>query len=75
MGGLTLYVHLFPLILQVSSLASSPKTAIVFLTQIAFKSVSYVFLPGNPWLKKTVASDFMSAFPHKVLNSGPWLPL
>lgn len=75
MGGLTLYVHLFPLILQVSSLASSPKTALVFLTQIAFKSVSCVFLPGTPWLKKTVASDFMSPFPLKVLNSGPWLPL
>jgi len=73
-GGLTLYVHLFPLVLQVSSLASSPKTAIVFLTQIAFKSVSCVFLPVTLWLKKNVASDFMSLFPHKVLNSGPWLP-
>lgn len=44
MGGLVLYVHLFPLLLQISSLASSPpKIAIVSLIQIAFNSEFHVY--------------------------------
>lgn len=44
MGGLVLYVHIFPLLLQISSLASSPpKIAIVSLTQIAFNSEFHVY--------------------------------